>query len=154
MNKLKELRKEKKLTLRELSHNTGISFGALGNYEKERREPSHETWQKLADFFGVSVLYLQGKAKTLEQTELDLQYLKDTVKINYSEINVLDKQLGDELSQLAINNDAKDEVSRVYDELIKLLDGYNNDFDEAVKTAQEAIQQYQLEQLQNEHPES
>ena len=60
MNRLKELRTKKGLTLQELSKEVNISFGALGNYENERREPKLATWQKLADYFGVSVGYLQG----------------------------------------------------------------------------------------------
>ncbi|MDU7064452.1 MAG: helix-turn-helix transcriptional regulator, partial [Lactobacillus paragasseri] len=32
----------------------------ISQYERGKREPKLETWQKLADFFGVSVPYLQG----------------------------------------------------------------------------------------------
>lgn len=65
MNRLRELRKEKKLTLKEVSsqleqNNLKISPDALAKYERGDREPKLETWQKLADFFGVSVPYLQG----------------------------------------------------------------------------------------------
>lgn len=69
MNRIKELRKENDLTLRELSEKVGISFGALGNYENERREPRLKTWQKLADFFNVSVAYLQGATAIKETPE-------------------------------------------------------------------------------------
>lgn len=65
MNRLRELRKEKKLTLKEVSsqleqNNLKISPDALAKYERGDREPKLETWEKLADFFGVSVPYLQG----------------------------------------------------------------------------------------------
>ena len=65
MNRLRELRKEKKLTLKEVSsqleqNNLKISPDALAKYERGDREPKLETWQKLANFFGVSVPYLQG----------------------------------------------------------------------------------------------
>lgn len=65
MNRLRALRKEKKLTLKEVSsqleqNNLKISPDALAKYERGDREPKLETWQKLADFFGVSVPYLQG----------------------------------------------------------------------------------------------
>ena len=68
MNRLRELRKEKKLTLKEVSsqleqNNLKISPDALAKYERGDREPKLETWQKLADFFGVSVPYLQGIEK-------------------------------------------------------------------------------------------
>lgn len=64
-NRIKEIRQEKKLTLKEVSsqleqNNLKISPDALAKYERGDREPKLETWQKLADFFGVSVPYLQG----------------------------------------------------------------------------------------------
>ena len=59
-NRLKQLRKEKGLTLDEIQNQTGIKRGTFNNYEAGKTEPKLETWQKLADFFGVSVPYLQG----------------------------------------------------------------------------------------------
>lgn len=61
MNRLKELRKEKGLTLDEIQSKTGINRGTYNNYENGTTEPKLETWQALADFFNVSVPYLQGK---------------------------------------------------------------------------------------------
>lgn len=65
MNRLRECRKNKKLTLKQLSeelakNNLKISADALGKYERGDREPKLETWIKLADFFDVPVSYLQG----------------------------------------------------------------------------------------------
>lgn len=66
MNKIRKLRKDKRLTLDGLSRelqekeNFKISSNALGKYERGLREPKLETWQILANFFNVSVPYLQG----------------------------------------------------------------------------------------------
>lgn len=60
MNRLKELRKEKGLTLDEIQSEIGINRGTYNNYENGKTEPKPETWQALADFFGVSVPYLRG----------------------------------------------------------------------------------------------
>ncbi|EFB62001.1 hypothetical protein HMPREF9209_1938 [Lactobacillus gasseri 224-1] len=38
----------------------GLANNTLSQYETGKREPKLETWQKLAEFFGVSVQYLQG----------------------------------------------------------------------------------------------
>lgn len=60
MNRLKELRKEKGLILDEIQSEIGINRGTYNNYENGKTEPKPETWQALADFFGVSVPYLRG----------------------------------------------------------------------------------------------
>ncbi len=59
-NRLKELRKEKGLTLRELAKQLGMKNSTLSQYEMERREPKIQIWQKLADFFEVPTEYLMG----------------------------------------------------------------------------------------------
>ena len=59
-NRLKQLRKEKGLTLDEIQNQTGIKRGTFNNYEAGKTEPKLETWQKLADFFDVPTSYLQG----------------------------------------------------------------------------------------------
>ena len=64
MNRLKELREKNNLTLRELGEKVNMSSGRLSQYETGKRNPKLETWQKLADFFGVPVSYLQGTDDT------------------------------------------------------------------------------------------
>lgn len=59
-NRLKELRLKHGYTLDDIESKTGIKRGTYSNYENHNTEPKIETWQKLADFFGVSVPYLQG----------------------------------------------------------------------------------------------
>lgn len=59
-NRLKELRNKKHLTLKELGEQVGMPNNTLSQYETGKREPKLETWQKLADFFDVPILYLQG----------------------------------------------------------------------------------------------
>lgn len=64
-NRIKELRKSKNLTLKQLSAKTGISVSSLSAYEKNAgekgyRSPKIDKWVQLADFFDVSVPYLQG----------------------------------------------------------------------------------------------
>ncbi|ETA73340.1 helix-turn-helix domain-containing protein [Ligilactobacillus equi] len=64
-NRIKELRKERGITLKELSEAVGLAISTLSGYEKKENEkgsrnPKIENWEKLADFFGVTVEYLQG----------------------------------------------------------------------------------------------
>ena len=59
-NRIKELRQKNNLTLKELGHKVGMANNTLSQYETGKRNPKLETWQKLADYFNVSVPYLQG----------------------------------------------------------------------------------------------
>lgn len=59
-NRIKDLRLQKGLSQSELAKKVGISNQVISFYENNKREPKIENWQKLADFFGVSVPYLQG----------------------------------------------------------------------------------------------
>lgn len=63
MNRIKEIRQEKNLSQTDIAKALGVTRQAISLYEKGDREPKLETWQKLADFFGVSVSYLQGIEK-------------------------------------------------------------------------------------------
>lgn len=49
-NRLKELREEQGLSLRELSDATGMANSTLSQYETGRREPKLKTWEKLAQY--------------------------------------------------------------------------------------------------------
>ena len=59
-NRIKELRQKNNLTLKELGQKVGLATNTISRYETGKREPKLETWQKLADYFNVSVPYLQG----------------------------------------------------------------------------------------------
>ena len=59
-NRIRELRNEQGLTLKELGEKTGLAPNTISQYETGNREPKLKTWQKLADYFEVSVSYLQG----------------------------------------------------------------------------------------------
>lgn len=59
-NRIEELRKKRGMGQKELAEKIETSQQAISLYERGDREPKLETWQKLANFFGVSVSYLQG----------------------------------------------------------------------------------------------
>ena len=83
-NRIKELRQKNSLTLKELSQqlkNTGfnISPDSLAKYERGDRNPKIEKWQELADFFGVSVPYLQGYAEINIPNDLKFESKQDAI---------------------------------------------------------------------------
>ena len=57
-NRLKQLRKEKKLTQIALQMKTGIEQALLSKFENEERIPPTETLYILAEFYNVSIDYI------------------------------------------------------------------------------------------------
>lgn len=60
VNRLKELRQQAGLSLAEVGKGVGLATNTIYRYETGQREPKIETWQKLANYFGVSVPSLMG----------------------------------------------------------------------------------------------
>lgn len=81
MNRLKELRKEKKLTQKELADIAEVSKRTIQNWEDGTSNIKPEKAKKLADYFGVSVGYLLG----YDDNDFEKQIRIDTLN------NVLNK---------------------------------------------------------------
>ena len=68
MNRIKELRQKKGLSVRKAAEEIGISQSMLSSYENGTRSYENgtraprddETWGRLANYFGVSISYLMG----------------------------------------------------------------------------------------------
>lgn len=93
MNRLKELRQRKNLTFKELSKKLQedgirISSDSLAKYERGDREPKIDKWQALANFFDVTVPYLQGiddKPNTGYSKDYIYKLLDDAYKENWKD---------------------------------------------------------------------
>lgn len=80
--RIRRLRKENNMTLRELADELGISFTALGNYEREDREPSFQFFLDLANYFGVSMDYFSGRDNVISTDEYLLaSYTEDLIEL-------------------------------------------------------------------------
>ena len=66
MNRLKELRKEKKLSQKEIAKEMSISEKTLSRWENGESQIKQEKAKQLADIFGVSVGYLLGYNDNLD----------------------------------------------------------------------------------------
>lgn len=99
-DKLKHLRIENNLTQADIAKAIGVSPATIGNYEQGTREPrNNEMWQKLADYFGISVDELMDKDNNIRYTvkiggstspskeEWIQQYRTDT-KIIYNDVDI------------------------------------------------------------------
>lgn len=76
MNRIKELRKSKKLTQVAFCKIIGITQGALSGWENERYEPDLKSLHKMADYFEVTVDYLLGREsdESNRSTQLNDKY--------------------------------------------------------------------------------
>lgn len=87
MNRLRQVRKSKGLTLEELAkelqekENLKIVPNGLGKYEREEREPRRETWIKLANYYDVPVSYLMGLPDGL------VQHINKTQSMTFEELH-------------------------------------------------------------------
>lgn len=59
--RLKELRKEKNVTLEQMAKDLETTKATLSRYENGLRDPKTEITNKFAEYFNVSVDYLMGK---------------------------------------------------------------------------------------------
>jgi transcriptional regulator with XRE-family HTH domain len=74
--RLKDLRVERKLSLKELADATGFSSSALGEYENdEYKGIPHFVITKLAEYYGVSLDYLFDNSPVRNNTNTDIREL-------------------------------------------------------------------------------
>lgn len=73
-NKLKNLRKQKRLTQKQVADRIGLAISAVSSYESGTRYPSYDVLIKLARIYHVSTDYLLGMT---DKKELDISGLKD-----------------------------------------------------------------------------
>lgn len=73
-NKLKNLRKQKRLTQKQVADRIGLAISAVSSYEAGTRYPSYDVLIKLARIYHVSTDYLLGMT---DKKELDISGLKD-----------------------------------------------------------------------------
>lgn len=82
MNRIRELRKEKNVTLKEVADAVGVAPSQLSFYETGKRTPRNkDTWMMLADYFGVTPEYLLGYSDI--RTNEDKKHLEGL--LNYSD---------------------------------------------------------------------
>lgn len=124
MNRLRQTRKLKGITLDEVAEDIGITKQALSYYETEKREPKKETWIKLADYYCVPVAYLMGlpdglvqhinktQAMTFEELhEAIIQWANDRNMIKQDKLTALSQlaKVTEEHGELSAGINKKDE---------------------------------------------
>mgnify|MGYP001047612088 CR=1 FL=1 len=97
MNRIKELRKEKNITVKELAEVLGISQSMLSNYENGNSAPRNQgVWKELANFFKVDTGFVMGISDIRNISEIDerslLSNVNSTSKFDFSKA-LLNKNL-------------------------------------------------------------
>ena len=72
MNRIKELREAKGISMRQAASDLGMPYTTYVNYEKGAREPNSETLILLADYFCTSIDYMLGKQNAVSDFVPDL----------------------------------------------------------------------------------
>ena len=103
MNKIKELRKEKNITVAELAKELGISQSMLTNYENGNGTPRDESiWEKLSQIFGVSKSHVMGLTTDIETANKtkQLKVVVDTSQpISMIKLDLIDSEDMEEVSE-------------------------------------------------------
>ena len=113
--KLKRLRNERNLTLKQVSEALGIKLNTYGKYERNIN-PKREMLIKIAEFFGVSLDYLMGREEASKddyaQDEAD-RSAERLIVSNKDDYQVVEDDLGSlsetEIMLIKIFRDASDE---------------------------------------------
>lgn len=92
MNRLKELRKAKKLTQQELAEKTDIPYRTLQRWENGESQIKPDKAQKLADFFGVSIAHLLGYDDNDFEKQIRIDTLNNLIyKMHTAYVSLLEK---------------------------------------------------------------
>lgn len=62
-NRIRELRKQHGLTMKQLGAKVGLAESTISQYETGKRQPDNETLLKFGELFDVSVDYILGSAQ-------------------------------------------------------------------------------------------
>ncbi|UNP78267.1 helix-turn-helix domain-containing protein [Bacillus nitratireducens] len=66
-NILRELRKEKKITQKDLALTLKLSESTIGMYERNERQPDYDTLNRIANYFRVTTDFLLGRTTSCQK---------------------------------------------------------------------------------------
>jgi putative transcriptional regulator len=128
MNRLKELRQEKKLSQKELAENIGVHYRTLQNWENGESQIKPEKAQQLADYFGVSVGYLLGFSNDVEKHPFEWDEISEISKPYL--VKELEKRRQERREELRVlrdfakNNDLTENINNVTQKLGDIIIPY------------------------------
>lgn len=132
-NRIKELRKNNNLTLKQLGSMVGLATNTISQYETGDRNPKLETWIKMSEIFDVPVSYLQGISD-------DITGLQDWVDVTGYSKNELKKEIArmQKYNRIKIDDDSQKQIIQA----VKNLEQHGNDELSALSELQAGIKVY------------
>ena len=128
MNRLRQTRKLKGITLNEVAEDIGITKQALSYYETEKREPKKETWIKLADYYDVPVSYLMGLPDGL------VQHINKSQSMTFEELHEAIIQWAEDRNMIKPDRlTGLAQLAKVTEELGELSAGINKNDEDKTK---------------------
>lgn len=133
MNRLKELRTSKNLSLAALAEElskdikTKMNSMQLSRYERGENSPKAETWEHIANYFGVSVPYLMGYEENMMADGVDIwleksiEKMKITFKEKLQEMYEQGNQNQDEQYEKLVDMFEKDSQEKLVENQQRLL---------------------------------
>lgn len=93
-NRIRELRKQRGLTMKQLGAMLGLAESTVSQYETSKRQPDNETLLKLGEIFDVTVDYLLGVEK-MSTPVSEGGHTENIVKIAGRDGRFVEKRLSD-----------------------------------------------------------
>ncbi|MBP0726781.1 helix-turn-helix transcriptional regulator [Bacillus sp. RG28] len=121
--RIRELRKQRGMTLRELSDELRIPFTTLGNYERNDRQPSIETLQAIADHFSVTIDYLSSGSKNKRQLNLSDEAFQQLMQAEFPELTKEEFELSRKFNNLTelLKKNQNEREMKIISEIIEFL---------------------------------
>ena len=124
--KIKQLRKNKKMSQKELAQKTGLSIGSIQGYEQGRYNPKLETVLKIADALEVNVTELLNEGDIIGSIVTDniLQpnAIKDVASCNETVKSRYSKYLEKNVNTIAAHFDGEEFTDEEMEQIIKFAE--------------------------------
>ena len=102
-DRLREIRKEKRKTLRDVGEDIGMSYSNLASIERGDQNCNAITLKMLADYYQVSTDYLMGNTDIRNSQEIDINKLSGVQLAFYNQVSQMtDEQILDVLKVIDV----------------------------------------------------